>query len=128
MGFGTFNASLGENDIGVVDVAFSFNTAGSSDPDEDDTYGKKVASIVHTSTGKYTVTMSGCAHKILYKSAKLDDSSSPNATADDATVYCADETADPLVLVVHTTQSAAAHDFTDRRVNVLLKLKLSSGA
>lgn len=120
-----FKPLHGVNDYGVAIIAFSFLTNSTSEVDATTIRGEKVASVTRAGVGSFTVTLDSGYAEILSATAAIRDASTP--VGDYATVYIADDAANPLVMVVSVwDDTGTALETTSRRVSVVLHIRVSS--
>lgn len=124
---GMFKPLFGANDVGLAIYAFSFISNGASDPATTTRWGNKIASITYAATGVYTVTFDRSVKEITFVNAAIRDSSGSSGVGDYASVYVADDTANPLVIVIQTfDDTGTAIATTSRRISCMMVAKLSS--
>lgn len=111
---------------GTQELCFIFNTNGASDPATSSFDGAKsfVASVKHTSTGKYTVTLADAQTKVLWAEAELDDTVDDGAYATLGGISN-EGTATPTTLVINTRAGSTTTktDYSARKVMLRLCLK-----
>lgn len=97
---GGFLPKVGANGTGLVDVYVKWTT-GATGAVDTTTYGNQVTSVTRAAAGKYTVTLNTAAYEVWYAAATIL-AASDGTNAQMASVYIADQAADPLVVTVFT--------------------------
>lgn len=115
--------------VGTLDLAFLFNTNGSSDPATSSFDGAKsfIASVKRTGTGVLKVTFVDAVPKVLWCSAELDDTAADGAYATTASLTN-EGSATPLTVVIRTlaNSGATATDYTARRCALRFTIRNST--
>ena len=122
----SFVQLLGAADPGVVILGFSFATNGASDPVATTITGRGVASVVHTSTGVFTITLQDVYPYLLSATASLQLASADDKVA--ANIGAVDLNAKTIQVRIYDASTAVLADVaaaTGNRVNVCLVLKNS---
>ena len=123
----TFSPPAGNYTTGVVRLDFSFTANGASDPATTTFRGEGVASVVHSATGKYTVTLSDGFRYVISAMATLEDTGSGDGAAATVGTISNEGSSSAISLLVFTNAADGTKtDYSSRRVSLQLALKNSS--